>query len=427
MNIFNARIRYPPAVICAPAGGPGAAARVPMEKDEGGGGFGKLLAIHLLYSFIAAAMAVMVPIYMVEREIDIAHIGLILSLGPLAFTAIRLIFAGMADDVGTKAISVIYSAANMVAVELYLLFLTPFGFIAATLSEGVRTAGFWAIARADVLSAPGIKEPGRLLARFSNLRQLADGLGRLAIGFIIAYLAFTGAFVLILVLSLAMLALVVSSKGEGALGFRVGRSTLAHIMKHHPASFWKASLLQLLIWLPCNMLVAFLIPIYLVAELKLPYEQVGAILALLSLASAAFALLFVRMKLSNHTLMLMTLLGVPALVLLPMLGTGGLFLLVLVAVTFGCCNIVSEYILVDVVFRSKDVSSDIGVLYLPLKVAEFLFLSIGGLAIAAFGFAPLFYALALSTGLYVVLGSALIPHKSSSAAARPAHPPALKL
>ncbi len=404
---------HPPKPI--QAGQVGQMEQSPQKTEDG---FGRLLAVHMLYTFIVSGMAVVVPLYLVDRQVDIAHIGLILSLGPLSFTLIRIFFAGVADDIGTKAISVLYGIANLIAIELYLLFVTPFGFVAATLLEGVRTAGFWAIARTDVLSTAGIGEVGPILARFSNLRQLADGLGRVAAGFIIAYLAFGGALAVMLALSLGLLALIVSSNGDGALGFRVGRSTFSHIFKRHTGRFWHNSLLQLLVWLPYNMLGGFLIPLYLISSLRLPYEQVGLILALISLASAAFALIFVRLGLSNRTLMLMMLFSVPALVLIPLLGAEGLPLLALVAIAFGCGNIVGEYILVDVVFRSRDVSADIGVLYAPLKAAEFLFLFFGGMVISAFGYAPLFYTLATSMALFVMVGGALIPPKSFLGALR---------
>ncbi len=368
------------------------------------GGLHKLLITHMLYMFIASAMGVLVPLYMLEMHVDIALIGIILSLGPLTFTVFRLLFAGIADDVGTKTISLIYSITNIVALEFYMLLITPLGFVAATLAEGLRTSGFWAIARTDVLAGDRIPEPGRVLAHFSNMRQLADGMGRLAVGFVLALFAFSGSLAILLVCSLGLVLLILASTERGRVGFRVGASTLHHIFKKRPDSFWNASLLQLLIWLPYNMLQAFLIPLYLISDLKLDYYEVGIILAMLSLATAGISILLMRLRLSNRALLSLTLISVPALILIPILGKAGLVLLILVAISFGCSNIVGEYILVEAVRKSKDVSSDIGVLYIPLKMAEVLFLSLGGLVIATAGFSPLFFCLAASIGLFVFLG-----------------------
>ncbi|MCI0503477.1 MFS transporter [Candidatus Micrarchaeota archaeon] len=392
-----------------------------MTKDQtaDGGGLQKLLAIHMLYTFIVSALGVLVPLYLLDQHVDIAMVGVILSLGPLTFTVFRLLFASISDDVGTRVISIFYSMANLLAIEFYTLFISPMGFVAAILSEGLRTSGFWAIARTDVLAGNHLKEPGRELARFSNMRQLADGLGRLAIGFLLVYFAFSGSLSILLVLSLSLIVLIISSSDKVHVGFRVGQSTLKHIFKPRSTSFWKAALLQLLVWLPYNMLQAFLIPVYLISELKLGYSDVGMVLAMLSLATAGISILLMKLGIPNRLLLLLTLLSVPALVFLPFLGADGLILLALMAVSFGCSNIVGEYILVDVVFRSKEVSADIGVLYVPLKIAEVLFLSLGGLAIAHFGYVPLFLTLAASIGLFVILGHAVLSPSSSGAAAIP--------
>lgn len=395
------------------------------NQTANGGSLKKLLASHMLYTFIVSAMGMLVPLYLLDQKIDIAMIGLILSIGPLTFTVFRLLFASIADDVGTRAISIFYAMANLVALEFYLLVITPFGFVAAILSEGLRTSGFWAIARTDVLSGNSIPEPGRELARFSNMRQLADGFGRLAIGFFLVFFAFHGSLIILLVCSLSLFVLVISSSERARVGFRVGRSTMRHIFKQRSSSFWKASFLQLLVWLPYNMLQAFLIPVYLISELKLGYPEVGMVLALLSLATAGVSIILMKLGISNRLLLILTLASVPALVFMPLLGHDGIILLALVAVSFGCSNIVGEYILVDVVFRSKDVSTDIGVLYMPLKIAEVLFMSLGGLVIAGFGFTPLFFSLAASIALFVLFGRAVLsPESRGTVAVTGGHAPA---
>ncbi len=368
----------------------------------------QLLVRHMLYTFIVAAMAVAVPLYLVDRDVDITWIGIILSVGPLSFMVIRILLASMADEIGTKAISAIYSASNLASFMLYLLVVSPLGFAVATLAEGARASGFWAIARTEVFERLKGADPGTALTRFSNMRQLADGLGRLAIGFLLAYLAFEGAFEFLLLLSLVLAALIMWPHTKGARTPGLGKHNLQRISKQRPPTFWHAAILQLLVWLPYNMLIGFVIPIYLITSLKMGYAEVGLILALMSIATAVFALLFMKMHLSKRTVLLLTLLSVPALVLIPFGAHEALPLLALVALGMGCGNIIGEYLLVDQVFRSKDVSTDIGVLYSPLKIAEFLFLSMGGLLVANFGFAPLFIVLSLSLLLFVAFGRAVI-------------------
>jgi len=362
----------------------------------------------MLYSFIVAAMTVMVPLYLLEKKVDIAWIGVILSVGPLSFMLIRIMFASIADDIGTKKIAIVYSISNLLAIAFYTVVASPIGFVMGTLAEGIRASGFWAIVRTELLSTEGSGKPGEVLARFSNIRQLGDGLGRVAIGFLLAYLAFTGAFIIMFALSAALLVLILTEKSASNASAHVDGNTLKRIFKRRPPTFWHASVLQLLVWLPYDMMTSFVIPLYLLSSLKLGYQEVGIVLAALSLATGAFAILIMRLGLSNRTLLTLTGLSAIALVAFPLMGHGGIWMVMPLAMGAGCGTIVGEYILVDQVYRSRNVSTDIGVLYAPLKTAEFIFLSLGGVAIAAFGFAPLFFVLALSTALFVIFGRATI-------------------
>jgi len=382
-----------------------------MEKPEGkssDSGLNRLLIVHMLYSFVAAALAVLVPLYLLEMDVDIAWIGVILSFGPISFLVVRIFLASIADDIGTKAIAAFYSISNLFAIAIYLLFIAPLTFALATFAEGVRASGFWAIARTEVFEFNGDHNPGETLARFSNMRQLADGLGRLCVGLLIAFVAFQGALYFLLALSVVLLILALKSNERSVGGMKMDSHLIKRIFKPRPASFWYSTILQMLIWLPYNMLFGFLLPLYLNSTLKMGYAEIGVTLALLSLATAGSALLFMKMNLSKRLLLFLTALSVPALIAFPLLGVQGLALFAILAIGMGCGNIIGEYILVDQVYRSKDVSTDIGVLYAPLKIAEFLFLLIGGMVIGTAGFAPLFFISALSLGLFVILGRSIL-------------------
>ncbi|HSB47034.1 MAG TPA: MFS transporter [Candidatus Bilamarchaeum sp.] len=379
----------------------------PQGNDSGP--LNRLLAINMLYTFVVSAMAVLVPLYLLEQNVDIALIGLILSLGPLSFMVIRIFLASVADEIGTRAISVLYAASNVAAMGFYLFFVSPAGFALATLSEGIRASGFWAITRTEVLSVNN-SDPGKALARFSNMRQLADGAGRVAVALLLAYLAFSGTLAFFLVVSLLLLALVAGNRKGKEKALHIGKSNTDKIFRKRPRTFWYAAILQALVWLTYNTATGFLLPVYLNSSLEFSYQDTGLLMALLSIVTALFAIAFFRLGMSKRTLLLISLLQVPALLALPFFGKDVLLPLLLIAVATGPASIVAEYILVDQVFRSKNVSTDIGVLYAPLKVCEFAFLSLGGIVIANYGFFPLFAVLGLSTFLFVVLGrNALSP------------------
>jgi len=370
-----------------------------------------LLLTNMLFSFIAAAMAVMVPLYLLEKNVDITYIGILLSLGPLSFMIVRIFLAGVADEVGTKLIGILYSIASLLSILLYAVFPSAAGLAAGNLSEGVRNSGFWAISRTETFSVTD-RNPGRTFAYFSGMRQLADGAGRLAVGFLLAYLAFQGSFALFFCLSLLLFALIIMNENKTG-GHSFGRRSMRErIFKQRPPTFWYAAALQLFAWLAYNMLLSFLVPVYLISSLKMGYLETGGMIALLSLAIAASTLLTMRWNFKKSTLTLLAIPMVPALLVFPFVGTNVVPLLLIISVGIGCNAIIAEYVLVDQVFRSKDVSTDIGVLYVPNKICEFLFLSLGGLVISRFGYAPLFFILALSVALFVVLARKLLAQAS---------------
>ena len=80
-----------------------------------------------------------------------------------------------------------------------------------------------------------------------------------------------------------------------------------------------------------------------------------------------------------------------------------IFLLVIVlAMGNGESMIVAEYILADSVKESEEISTDIGLIYMPLRLAEFIFLFCAGFIIAGFGYAPLFIVCAACVGFFII-------------------------
>jgi len=381
---------------------PGTREHTELERNE-------LLLTHMLFIFIASALSFIVPLYLLDIGIDISLIGFILAMGPISFLFVRIFLASIADDIGTKSIAVGYSLLNAMAAILYSFVISPLGFAAAAVFEGVRNSGFWAIARTETFEFNGNrKKPGIALARFADMRQLADGLGRLAAGAVLAYFAFTGAFNLVMLLSAFLIILALISTERGLGGLHIDKHLLKRIFKNHPPSFWHTAVLIILLWVPHDILPVFLLPIFMASKLNLGYAEIGLLLAIFSIASAAFALIFTKLRISNRKLILLTGLGIPALLLFPYSIVDNLVLLLVLALSKGCALVVNEYLLTDQVCRSKDISTDVAVLNGPLQIASFLFLALGGITIAHFGFLPLFALMAISLTLFVIVGNSLL-------------------
>jgi len=379
-----------------------------VVKSLPNGEMGNILILNVLYSFIAAALGVIIPLYMLHLKIDVSYIGLIISLGPLVFLILRVFFASFADEIGTRMINILSSVSNLGAIAVYALLATPLGFAFGSFLEGIRMSAFWAVVRTDILFVNGHVHASKTLAHFSGLRQLGDGLGRFLIGFAIVVFAFQGSFLLISVLSIIMLVLTLKIGHGGSNGRKVGpdkglrAGMFSRIAKKRPLSFWQASILLMLIFVVINTLSSFLIPVYFTAGLNLSYEETGIFLALFSLFTAVATLLSIKYDIHTGILLFLAFLMVPGLIMMPFMGRNILIPAILLALGSAACNILNEYVIVDQVLRSRDVSTDIGVLYVPLKLVEFSFLAVGGFVIARYGYVPLFAVQALFVIAFVI-------------------------
>lgn len=364
-----------------------------------------LLAINMLYCFIAAALAVMVPLYLIDLKVDLGGVGLILAIGPFVFMLLRVILASVADSIGTRAISLVYAASNLLSAIIYSVSGSVAWFTVAVFGESIRTSAFWAVTRTEIISEA---KSGGTLAYFVGMRQLADALGRLATGFLIAWFAFGRSFAAMAALSVLLLLLVLVERGGVAQKPKLDGGILKRIFKGRSPTFWHASFLLTLLYVPSNMLLGFVLPVYAHAGLGMGYEETGMLVAIFSLVMAIATVLPTRWKFNITVLLALTALTIPALIAIPLAGTDVFLLVLLAAIGSGCSNVVGEYILADQVLRSKDVSTDIGIIFTPLKLVEVLFLASAGFVISSWGYLPVFAAMAACMLLFVVLGRAIM-------------------
>lgn len=381
----------------------------PIYPTKSTKGANRLLLVNALYSLIGGALAVIVPLYLIESQIDLTQIGLLLAIAPLTFMLLRINLASLADELGTRAISITYSVTNLIAIALYIISSSVLGIALAIFGESVRASAFWAIIRTEIIYESA--NPKAALAFLSGIRQLADALGRLAIGFVLIFLTFQNSFLLIGVVSIFLLYLSMTSTNETkkpiqSVNFK--QDVLKKIFRPHPPTFWQASLLLSLASLPANMLLCFVIPIYAKTGLGFDYGQIGSLVAIFSFVDAIAVLLVMRWKLNTDLLLLFTLLSAPAIVVFPFFSSFIVIPVIIAAIGTGCSGILYEYILLDQLYRSKSVSTDIGVINTPLKIMEVVFLASGGFVIAQFGYSPLFVVLAIATVLFVIFSRAFL-------------------
>jgi MFS family permease len=334
---------------------------------------------------------------MLDRGVPIEAVGFVVALGPLTFAVLRVTFAAIAEEIGTRAINLLYSISSAASIILYLVFPTSAGFASAGILGGMHSSAFWAVVRTDTVKA--IKgDHGHAFAYLAFIRQLVDGLARLAMGFLLVWLAFQGTFLLLLALCIVMLLIIPARKER--LCIPDGKSVLRHIFKPRPKSFWAASAILTALWLPINAVSGFFLPVYLVKGLDMGYAEAGILVAMFSIATAIVS--FLAMQWKRGWLVFAIALMVPGMALIPFASGFLLPLLLLVALGNGCATVIAEYILAGQVKRSDNVSADIGAIFVPLKFVEFALFAASGFMIVLWGFASVFLVCAVCVAVFVV-------------------------
>jgi hypothetical protein len=201
---------------------------------------------------------------------------------------------------------------------------------------------------------------------------------------------------------------VLSYKNGNVKKPHLGGDLIARILKPHPPTFWYATILLMMIILLPNVFLTLVIPAYAHAQLGLGYSETGMLIALFSFVMAISTLVLTRWHFSIRSLLILSLLAVPGLLAMPFVGKDIALPLFVIGFACGCAGILAEYILVDQIYRSNDISTDIGVLFIPLKVVESAFLALSGFVMANYGYLPIFIFLAFTMVILFVLGLPLI-------------------
>ena len=349
-----------------------------------------LLALDMLYSFIIAALAVLVPIYLIDNGFDETDIGFIIAVFPLVFIICRLFFASIADQVGTTIIGILESIAGVVTIIVYFFSVSAQAFVLARLVEGVMDSSFWAIARTEVIDASGRKAAGTALSYFTALRLFSEGVGRIVIGFIIGILSFAFSFIFLFVLSAVALFLVFEINKSPFKKLFFDNKFYRRIFHKRPNSFWTKSVGLNSQMLVNEVLLIFLLPLYIYSELGLNYYETAALIGLFSIVISLTNLTALKLKLEKNSLLSFVALIPAALVLIPFLPGELPVLLIIIGIGAGCAVVLSEHAFSRRFAKIKNVSTEVGVTFVPYRIIQFLFIATGGLIIANFGYLPLF-------------------------------------
>ena len=101
----------------------------------------RILAITFLNFFISGGLTLLIPLLLLERNVDLTEIGLILSVFPLVFLVVRIFLAALADLVGWARFYIIlfWPGSLFSTIIFFIASSTPF-FLLGKIIEGKKTA-----------------------------------------------------------------------------------------------------------------------------------------------------------------------------------------------------------------------------------------------------------------------------------------------
>lgn len=370
----------------------------------------RVFAIAFLNFFVSGALTLLIPLMLLTRGVNLADIGIILSVLPLVFLATRLLFAAVADQIGWCHIFLLINwPASLISTAIYYVAAALPTFFAGKIVEGLKESSYWAVSRTATFHLSP-KRAGNEATKINAVIWLATAVGGATAGIGIAYLGFSLTIALLTVVSAAIVI-------PAGLLWKTNKKTTppstSHVLsKLNPKGkgklFWLVSATLMFNSLSTYPLVTLLLPVFMDQQLGYSYVMIGALFMFYNIIASATAVLALKLPLNSKRAVLQAVTGLTATVLL---ASSGLFfpaLLFALAFVRGLSIAFFEHIVVKAVRNSENVSADVGLLHVPMRFAEFFSLLLAGFAVQAIGYAPVFALTGVSFVIFSIMSYRLL-------------------
>ena len=361
-------------------------------------------AITFLNNFVAGALTLLIPLLLLAQNVNLAEIGLVVSVLPLVFLVARLLFAAVADRVGWSHIFFLVNwPTTLVATAIYYVANSLPAFLAGKITEGLRDASYWAVNRAAIFDlSPGRAE--KEATRNNAVIWLATAVGSAGAGLGIAYAGFSSTLLVLIVASTAVgipAGMLWKTRKPVLCKNREKKLGMALDPRGKSKAFWWASVALMFNSIATYPLLTLLLPVFMQEQLGYSYLLIGVLFMLYNVVASATTFLTLKLSLSLKRVIVQSAIAFLASVFL---ASSGLFfpaLLFALAFARGFGVAFFEHLVAKVSKDSQNVCVDIGWLHVPMRLAEFATVMTAGFAALAVGYAPLFAA----TGVFFIVFS----------------------
>jgi len=363
----------------------------------------KIAAINFINYFFRIGLALVLPLYMIEKSISLESIGFILSVTPFFMLVVRGVSAVLSEAVGTRIFFILQGISQTIASFIYSISTTPFLFALGKMFEGTTQSFFWAVDRTAIFEDAKINNTSRAAAsvRMLIMRLFGGVFGIISAAAIITSFSFDYFFLILIALGILTFFLSLLLRDT-----QRHKITIAKVKKLASTNkFWKAGIGLGLNVAAGSALFFFLIPIFGELVMKLDYMMIGGLMALFYAAIAFGDIFAEKMNFKENKLMWIQILGILFVAMIPFY-TDNLVILVLLllsGISFGVSSAMFERVVSKTVGTSPYISTNIAILHIPVRFIEFLTLFSAGIIYHGLGAHSLFFLVAAMFGISVIM------------------------
>ena len=361
--------------------------------------------ITFLNYLISGALTLLIPLLLIARNMNIAEIGIILSVLPLVFLFARLIFASIADYVGWSHVFLLINwPSTVVSIVIYYFAYSYPLFLAGKIGEGLRESSYWAVCRTAIYCLSP-KQAGKEATRNNAIIWIGTALGGAVAGLSIALVGFSSTLLILALISLAIgIPAVMLWRSSHKTPMPKNQSLFKSLNpKGRSRTFWLVSIALMFNSLSVYPLLTLLLPIFMSQQLGYDYLTIGLLFLLYNAVAAIATFLSLKKPLLWEHAAILTVLSLVASSFLAVAGYVFIVSLLVLGFVRGYGIGFFELTVIKVAKDSKNVSVDIGLLHVPARIAEFASVLTAGFLAQTIGYTPVFIAIGIFFGFYAFL------------------------
>jgi len=252
----------------------------------------RVTAITFLNYFVSGGLTLTIPLLLLNRNVSLAEIGIVISVLPLVFLAVRLLFAALADQIGWAPLFILFNwPATFISTAIYFLANSIPAFLLGKTVEGVKESAYWAVNRTAIFSLSP-KQEEKQATRINAVIWVATAIGGAAAGIGIAYGGFSSTLGIMIVASavIGIPAALLWNTGKRDTRLRIPNVIALLDPRGRDKTFWLVSLVMLFYSLATYPLVTLLLPAFMDQQLRYGYVSIGVAFMLYNVVASIVTL-----------------------------------------------------------------------------------------------------------------------------------------